>query len=460
MIRWAQKGLDTPPGAVLGRWAYAAVAHGAAAAFARLPATDGVHLAGSAAAGWHAVEPGRSDLDLVVLARLPTLQDELLHLAGMRRLRRRLHTVVPLFAHVDCIEVRDLHQVRSFGNAWTFALERDWCRMAGPDRVSVPVPRGAFERQIERFRLALRRWCKAAPYALFAERERVARTRVAHRLLKAIVAARLGDHRHRPWDELAAAGRAAGLLPAGWDAADPDEVLPIALLCLDEWTRELEDGSGPPVGVEGDPPPPPEEARGLARSLMVEGVGSVLWCRRDLAGETGMVVARGAVGDPPAELLGRVARGGWQPRDPRLGWASGPVPLTPALVRALPLLDPVPVAGGSLGFRDAVLAGEPVQPPRWTSAGARPVALASRIAHLLWRPRGRLLRGRNANDLGAHQAVWREMEPGPEALLALRGGGRLRFAPRPGALPPEAELVDRMRDRMDRARAVLSAWEA
>ena len=128
-----------------------------AGALLRLPGVEAVYLTGTALRP-ELIDPGASDIDLVIVARFDSTEEELAFRREARRAHARLNVAGALFYNLDYIDAVDLPYFRSFGGAWAIHLDQAGVCLAGTAAWRAPAMRPAAELAHERFRFALRRW--------------------------------------------------------------------------------------------------------------------------------------------------------------------------------------------------------------------------------------------------------------------------------------------------------------
>lgn len=425
----------------LGRWAgqraYRAVARTAAATLVRLPGVRSVYLAGSATRPSR-VDPGYSDLDLVLVTELPALEDELRLRAALRRWLRVAHALVPALHQLDYLETRDLPLLRRYPNGWSMSFDERWEPLAGVDeRLPSAPPLPARQRRLELLRRALRRWTKAT--VVLRDLERPDAPRNARRLYADVAAATLDEDRLAPLETLAArAGH-------GVDLHDPQALLGAALELLEQLAAELAPTGDARLAIAGAPPDPPR-LDGLMSAAARAGLGPVAVASRDPRSTDRVVFVRapGLAAHDAVARMRRVAAG----RAPG-GWVDHPVLLTDPLWRAGWLLDVPPFAAASLAR-----AGEP--PPAPSDADLRamlPVLLVERVL----RARGRGFRMRSLAR--GPRATWREIASLAPALEGLLAGEPIRFDEADPIAPDEAQEIAATRALAGRLRALVSRAE-
>lgn len=201
LVDWVGR---TPLMARAGRLAYAGVARGAASWLARIPGVRAVYLTGSVTRSEVSL-PGSSDIDLVVVADVPTLGHEVDFVRRLRREHARLLRFGGLFYNLDYVAHDDLETARAFGGAWEMELDEQGVCLAGTPLWERPATRPAREIRLERFGRAYRRWVNTGSRLLHTGAAgRLSRDALwsATRLLTDIGWAYLGQPRHQPLDAL------------------------------------------------------------------------------------------------------------------------------------------------------------------------------------------------------------------------------------------------------------------
>jgi predicted nucleotidyltransferase len=401
---------------------YLRVADAAAQAFVRLEGVTGVYLSGSVTTP-SSIEPGWSDIDLVLITDLPDTEAELAFRRRLRPAFRALSSTIPALAGLDYVDVRDLDLLRTSPNAWSLGFDHRWKHLAGDvlHDASTALP-PLRQRQLIGLRRALRRWCKAAPQIMTAD-DPARRARLARRLRADVVAYVVDASRHAPWSVLHDRASSRGIVLPREDMPDACLVATLTALVAGAAALEATDGPPHPWRVAGEvPPPTAQEARFLAAA---ELSGEAGLASRDP--ETMRRLPICFIDESPAELLtlGRRLVNASGPALPRLGPALLPAALRPVAW----LLDAPGVAASSL-----VLMGVDVPPPT-----AADVALVRRgwVAECMTRARGRMLR--RYGPSARQREAWREVCAG-QACAAYGRGEALRFR-RPSRAPSERDMV-------------------
>ena len=158
------------------------------------------------------LRPGYSDVDLAILADLPTLEDELLLSRNLRDDLRRLNAMGELFKHLDYVDRRDLDFLRLLGNSWSLALDSSWQRLAGTDRLEARFRVAPEKVHLERFIRVLCRWQEASSFLLDGGEGRDPMLNVigARRTLADTLSVRLGQSRFTRFELLLESARTAG----------------------------------------------------------------------------------------------------------------------------------------------------------------------------------------------------------------------------------------------------------
>lgn len=406
---------------------YVSAADASARALGRVEGVRAVYLTGSVATP-ASVEPGWSDIDLVLITDLPDLASELAFRARLQPAFTALSTAVPAIAGLDYVDVRDLPTLVAAPNVWSMDFARRWRLLDGEQALPPPAPLPPRYRQLVGLHRALRRWCKAAPMVLTLDHA-ARRQRIARRLRADVVAYVVGASRHATWDALRTKAQALGLsLPA---ESSPAACLVSALRALEHSVSELDDeqgGTHVAWQVSGElPPPSPREGRFVR---LAAEVGVPRLAARDPCSIRRLCICR--IDRPDAERSVDAAAGLMRSLGTPLP-PLGPALLTPTLERVAWLLDASPVAAASLA-----LAGDPVPAPSRVDLD---LVWRGRVVEHFTRGRGRAFRRYRVTPSSVEQ--WRELVVG-EACLALGRGQPLRFG-RPPPTPPQEEVVERLR---------------
>jgi predicted nucleotidyltransferase len=362
------------PAAAAARAGYAVAARALARALAQVPGVDSVYLLGSLTRP-EFVKPGKSDVDLIVAARMPTLEAELELRDRLRRVHRRAHAIVPVFDNLDYFDVDELDHLRCFANGWALDLDRRWSCLAGTDRLSVPPARPAFERRVELCAMSLKRWMKAST-RLLAPRpfdDRLLVQSLAERLLMDVLAGYLDTERLTLLDVLLARGAAAIPLPAlarlarGASRA-PELLLEAALEVLEQQARDVTSAFHDrwPVGESPPPLDVPAPLVTTARSFVDGGFAGFGLVRRSARPGDGVALAVAPPDWSAAEVLARTREANQRtaPVPPEVSdWLSRPVVLTAPLFRAAALLPPAPFVGAELETGPAYWHGQSFEAP-------------------------------------------------------------------------------------------------
>jgi hypothetical protein len=454
--------LDHVPGGLwAGRAAYRAAARIAAGVLARIPDVDGVYAVGSLTRP-ATLKPGKSDLDLVVVANLPTLQSELRLRERLRRAHRVLHAALPVFQNLDYFDVSDLPYLRNFGDAWTLDLDRRWRCMAGENRLAEPPQVPPAERRSELLTICLKRWMKASPRLLDAARpdDEASRREIARRLLMDALSALLDCDRLTPLEDLWPAARAE--LQAPYLRREPDELdvessLAVTLDILDHMARSASGPRDQRWAVSGHTPNEtlPQHLESSARRFVEEGFASVALVRRGARAQDRLLLAVARSDTAPREILRAVGRAqrGMPPLGADDAWQPRPVALTPALFRAAAHFSPAPLLGAQLASLPAWHCGDPPEAALAPPARALRSSLARRTATLFLR---RLMRTRRDSQ-SFHAELVHELEVIAPALARAFDAGTFDpfFPSWEGRTIDEAGLVARRRRFIDERKPML-----
>lgn len=393
-----------------GQSAYGLAARLAGERLARLEQVEGVYVTGSVATG--GVAPGFSDIDLLLVVELPTLEAELALRHRLVEWQRRANALGPLFAGLDYVEARDVEGLARGGDAWTLDMARRFRRVGGRgDLLGPATVRPARELRLLRLSKVMRRFCKVSAATLREGDSSLAR-RMTRRLERALHAPGSGGD---AFERLAAAGsrlaEAARAVTVDWRDALPSDGAP---------------------------------DRTDARLDLARACDAVRVCSRDTACVERFVVCVTEGCDPPRiRHLSSVVRAS----SPTRGWLPGPIWMPAAAWSALAALEPAPVAALSV----AGASSDGLSSPRWPPPGDRRVLLRAERAHLPLRARGRALRARRA-PTAALARMARDVRLHAPALDRLQAGARLRFAPGPPPRGSERELLIELRGWLDRER--------
>jgi hypothetical protein len=434
----------------------------AAAAFAktlqRVGGVDGVYLTGSLTKP-ELLRPGYSDIDLVIVADLPTLSDELRLRHELRRALLRANSLGTLFKHLDYMERRDLDVRRTLGNNWSLSLDSTWQLLTGTDRLlkapSVPPEKRRLEGLLE----ALRRWQRSSAFLLdeFGGPAVLARSMGARRALASALRAWLGRSTDVNLASLLEEARtratgadALGALARGpvESAARRDEPMIVdavvaTLEVLEVFANEVTAdwrGSWNDVPIRGTVAGFSSEER-HSLSGLAEGAGfSALYSSRDRYGrDASFVIARP---DTSAESAVECLRAFLRARALASNPCAYPTLLTASLWKTAALLDSSPFTGADLARSESNVWGDTWSAPPRPEGAAWDDLVVGRTAELLWRPRGRSLRaeveGGQAFAKAAHEVS--VTAPALGKLLGLRAGSSAQALP-----SDERALVERWR---------------
>ncbi len=356
----------TRAGGVVLRLAYRAAARTAAALFSQIDGVDGVYVTGSTTHPAF-IEPGSSDIDLVIAIAVPTLASEIAVRRRLARVHGLIQAAVPAFTNLDVVETRDFDLLRRFGNAWTLDFDRRWEHAAGNNRLDPSRPsRSERERRLELAALSFKRWMKASTFVQSPAGSPRVKRRVLERLLIDVAAAYTDESRFSPLRELVdGAARRSGrpeIRPAAADGASTSVRLAAALTLLDAFAVELSEkwpdewtGDGVPSRVE-----PAAALRDVARRFEAQGFSAV-FCPRGPDGGGGYLVAVAGDGDAVADVLRRSATAidgapvptneSAFPASPSASaWLAAPVVVTRAMWRAGALFPPSPFVAPALSL--------------------------------------------------------------------------------------------------------------
>ena len=338
--------------------AYRRVAQAAARVIASLRDVDGVYLTGSVTRPEFVV-PGMSDIDLVAVAQIPTLESELRLRRQLRRAHRVLHASLPVFTNLDYLGVDDLEYVRAFPHAWALDLDTSWQCLAGRNRLRADAPSVPREQaRLVRLAQCIKRWGKAHPHLVEAtERERYTRVQTERLLIQAL-AAWQDRGRLTPLDVLLAdAGRththpALGSLQSG----APRTIERMASASLEIVDRLAAEAcrcwsSTWPRASRAQVVPVDSAVRHAADCLLGAGFSCVAVAPPGLCDPAAVLLAIGGDAIPPRELLrrARVAHSSMSqtPRTP-LRAAGRLVVWTRSVCQAAALAPTIPFVGSAL----------------------------------------------------------------------------------------------------------------
>ncbi len=421
--------------------AYWAAAEGAAQLLLRVPGVDGVYASGSLRDP-HRLRPGYSDIDLVAVVDVATLEDELELRRGFRRVLGLVNVAGPLFKHLDYVERRDLEFLRRLGNAWSLSADSAWELLAGANRLEPGIHAGHEKRRLERLIAALRRWQDTSSFLLDGGGGRAPTLNAigAERTLAEVLAAWLDMPRFTPltslleaarpraqeFDALKALARTSERKAAGADDNVVRERVVASLEVLSafasevtlgwsgEWPREAltmtaaSKRSAPRMSSAGRP---------LSASYLVE----------DHYGEDVplVVAAPGASARHAVTSLERLLE--VRRADAALRVTPRPTVLTNSLWHAAALLDSPPFTGAELALAGRLQWGEPRPAPPSPVGQAWDDLVVGRAVQLFWRPRGRGLRV-EVSPARALEKARHEVFVHGSALAALLGVSKLDLA--------------------------------
>ncbi|HMJ12436.1 MAG TPA: hypothetical protein VK524_13520 [Polyangiaceae bacterium] len=417
------------------RAGYRALALGAAHALTRHSEVDGVYATGSVTRA-DKIHPGYSDIDLVVLTRIPTASVE----ADLReRLRRDLGAASALtgvFKHIDYIEVEDLPYLRRLGDAWSLDLDATWQFLAGANRLGERVTVPPAKRRLEQLMSALRRWQGSSSMLADTENGRGVASNLigARRTLVDALSAWLDRPRLEPLPELL---QAIGARSFNCDAlrlfardperaaiCDPNTVTDLVVASLEvleqfasEVTRNWSD-EWLPLFERSSPPAAREDSQtdNFLRAARRKGFASACVATSRYGQAMQVVLAEG--GGPRDAVLALQSLLAAL-RETRKGW-DRPLLLTAPLWRAAALLPRVPVTGDELAACRHPSWARAVNPPRRPSSADWDDVLVGRCVQMLWVPRGRTLRARTPRHAALRKMAYevRVIAPALQALLA------------------------------------------
>ncbi|HMJ14203.1 MAG TPA: hypothetical protein VK524_22460 [Polyangiaceae bacterium] len=428
-VRWLGRLPVTRP-ALIG--AYGAVAHGAARAFAALPDIRSVQLSGSLL-NPSSVAPGASDIDLVLVADLPTPEIELHFRAQVKRILRVVNRAGPVLYNLEYFAFDELEHYRAFGNGWAMGLGRTWRTLAGdPLQASTLYVRDANELRNEAFFQAGLRWRKSACPLLGSDESAPdwLLLRSAERTLACVLAEYLGADRYRKslgmllerarrTPELAATLAEIENGPRN-TAVSLDALLAASLAVLDHFARECTQGwHAPwPIAVAAEALPRSSTRTDVALRLLGHGFQSVYRIARGPGAIGARLVAVAPESDAATDTVARAQRAFGELG---IGAAFGewPLVLTPCLWRALALFEPGPFLAASVAAGQYEVFGRELPPPPAPPSEELMNLLRVRAVELFYRPRGRLLRLTKSDARSRFDA---DMHLAPALGHALRTG--------------------------------------
>lgn len=462
-VRTVRAALRTPPGRTLGRALYRVAAEGAARALMGVPGVESVYAGGSYRRP-EAIVPGHSDLDLFVLVR--PLTDVRAHRALRDALdlrMRALERVFPAIQTMDYLDVSTLPIVRAHGNDFGRSIDARLVHLAGARHLDAarhpPARVPIFD-----LALALRRWTKAAAFALGWSLDPFERVRVARKLFVDVVAGCTGRDRLDPFDDVLTAARAIPGARAHGDVFDaiargPDEagartraLLAGALVVLEAFADEhhgdfeASDRARSAPATRDAPDVADEDA---ARRLAAEVGAADAWIVRSAARSRGRhVVVRLHAEEDASRVVTRMETFAQRAARTAAGFEPHPVFLTPALLRASALLDPYPFAGRALAARLHEAPG-----PRALRGELARSLMIARVVAGTWRIPSLRFHARGSTSL-ARQAAARELTSLGCVLDELEGAS-MDAKPSEVHIGDEAALVDAIHRYHARVRGIV-----
>lgn len=348
-----RRALATPVGRAAGTVAYELVGTVAARWLAGTTEGASVFATGSFAQGGEALEPGRSDLDLVlVLPEGDLVRDRTFRDGAWPRVVQ-LRTATRIVQGLDYLESQDLPHLRRFGDAWSFGLSQRWRRMSGTLELGADPTRPPHETRLLHVAKLFRRWLKATPRLLAAEPSEAVARATRRLLADALdVAERRELGPRSPATERSLLVRAASLgIELGRDArARAPWSSPIVHRLA--WATELLEAAlaelrpGFATDLEGPrlAPPPRDDERlsSAVAGLVAFGCHTVVAPPRDAYGGDRLLL-----GVAPPEVsafaridaMARLARALPSLRHVGIRWTPHAVIVSPTMLRCLALLD-------------------------------------------------------------------------------------------------------------------------
>jgi hypothetical protein len=359
------------------RQSYVGAAHVAAAAFARIPGVTAVLATGSVTRP-EILEPGASDIDLLLVVDVPTVEAELVLRSRLRRVHRALHGVAPVLTNLDYVEERDIDLLRAFGTSWSVDLDRRFTCLAGrdPRTAHTTLVRPKEEVLLEHAVHSVKRWMRASSFLLDPRVPEPQKPRTLRRLLSDLLAQTLHRDRLTPYHELVR--EAQGLKDAGLlgelpeaGAPSPELGLAAALESTSKVVTSVAESWGAGFRVETEAPRPnvTENARAFAALAGREGFSAGV-VPRGPERSGALAVALAPAGDGPLDLVRRATRlfaRATPLRDPLFAWLPRPVVVHGSWLRSAALWGNAPLAGAAMGASAVWLNGAPpplpVAPP-------------------------------------------------------------------------------------------------
>jgi hypothetical protein len=321
------------------------------------------------------VEPGYSDIDLVVIGEFPSADAEIAVMGELVKWQERVAVFGGLFYNLDCLDARDVPLARHLGGAWEMRFDREGLCLAGEPLWAELAKRPNSAARRQQFGYALRRWLNTGARLLDPDLAVTEAVLWDARRLSIDVAklwARLDvEHQSAKLRDLAPRGSALDRLSelgvSGCGASEIHAVLlPATLEMLEAFAREVTADFRSELRLTPGPRAfePHSALPALARALLAPPLESLVLLHRAPVSGGYLPVAIASEGAPAPELvqcfvagLGRARAATHEIRD----WCRRPVPLSRALWSAVALFEPAPFA--------AIAATEPL----WQSGRAAPV---------------------------------------------------------------------------------------
>jgi hypothetical protein len=362
----------------LGTVAYSVAAELTARGWARVDGVSSAVLMGALARGLP-VDPGLSDIDVVLACDFGSVESEIRTLSRLREWQRRLMPLGGLFYNLDCLDEREVPFARAFGGAWEMRLEEEGKCLAGRRLWREPAVRPARERRRERLSYMLRRWLNTAA-RLLDPRVPLGVTTIwdARRLVLDIAWLWAGVDVEQASDALVDTTRNDPALSAtselarlGAEKCGMRELRSVlvtsALEMLEAFTREVTAGFSGELARddEGLDFTPSDALQAVGRAVIGGPFESFMLLQRGPFAGGALPVAVAAEGATAAEVVEAFAA--------RMHSAARllsavertvrrPVPFSATLWRALPLLEPAPFLGAA-AVRPLWRVGRAVDPP-------------------------------------------------------------------------------------------------
>lgn len=440
--------LRTSLGRAVGRRMYATGAALAARAFGDLDGVVSVYAGGSFRR-LETLSPGYSDVDLLLLTRpFDSVEAHLAFREALDRRMRRVHLAFPALQTLDYLDLTMLPIVRAHGNDFGRSIDARFVRLHGERRLDPAIHATAREPVLD-LALALRRWCKACVFILRGEAhlEPFERRRLARKLLTDVVCAYTGLDRLEPFDAIVRATRALSVPPRQREVIDAlDDVeslgtdafvaitLAAALVVLEMLAdAQTEDFVG--SAVDGDTVAHDPDDVALAERARAAGASDAFVLTNLARSRTRQAFVLFGDDADASTVVARARRFVARTEGDRAHGLHTSF-LTPPLVRAASLLDPLPFAGAAFArrARDTTSASVKTSPPHVTH-----MLVEAMLVRGLWRLPSLRFHERASCDL-ARGHVERELGALTH-LLDVLAGAPLSLDVAPIPLPDERALV-------------------